>query len=266
MIRMRILVFSFLVLSLFSCTSKKKKAIAQKEFIEHMAHSSKNALDWVGTYRGMLPCDDCEGIQTEIKLFKHSTYELAYRHEGKDKEIYIDKGNVRWSADGNSITFYSGNNTTEYANYFVGENQLIKLDNEGNKIVNEFSQMYVLKKKGYDDRIAERHWQLIELNGKKVEPIAGKYDLHFMLKYKDSSVFGYGGCNRFAGHFELMDGNRIYFTKMLNTLIACKNAEQEQAYLKVFELIDNYTIKNDTLSLAKARMASMAKFKAIYMR
>jgi copper homeostasis protein (lipoprotein) len=263
---MRYLVYCLILLSTLSCNTKKKKALAQKQFSERMAHSSKNSLDWVGTYRGMLPCNDCEGLQTEIKLFKHSTYELAYRHEGKDKEIFIDKGNVRWSADGNSITFYSGNNTTEYANYLVGENQLIKLDNNGNRIVNEFSQMYVLKKKGFDDRIPEKHWQLIELNGKKVEPISGKKDLHFILKYKDSNVFGFGGCNGFGGHFELMDGNRIYFTKMMNTLIACNYVEQEQAFLKVFELIDNYSIKNDTLSLAKARMASMAKFKAIYMR
>ncbi len=263
---MRILLFLFMLMVVLSCNSKKKNALAQKEYAAKMAHSSKNSLDWKGVYRGMMPCEDCEGIQTEIILSKNNTYEMAKRHEGKSTEISIEKGSFRWSAEGNKITFYSANNTTEYANYLVGENQLVKLDNNGDKIIDEYSGMYVFKKKGFDDRITEKYWQLIELNGKVVEPTKSIQQLNFMLKLKDSRVYGYGGCNRFSGHFELLDGNRILFTKMLNTLIGCKNAEQEQAFLKVFELIDHYTIKNDTLSLAKARMASMAKFKAIYMR
>ncbi len=263
---MRILLFLFMLMAVLSCNSKKKKAIAQKEFTAKMANSAKNLLNWKGVYRGMMPCDDCEGIQTEIVLTKNNTYELAKRHEGKSAEILVEKGSFRWSMDGNKITFYSANNTTEYVNYLISENQLLKLDNNGNKIADEYTEMYVYKKKGFDDRITEKYWQLIELNGKKVEPTKNIQQLYFMLKLKDSKVNGYGGCNRFSGHFELIDGNRIVFTKMLNTLIACKNSEQEGAFLKVFETAINYTIQNDTLSFAKTRMPSMAKFKAIYMR
>ena len=32
------------------------------------AHNSRNALDWAGTYEGVLPCADCPGIQTRLSL------------------------------------------------------------------------------------------------------------------------------------------------------------------------------------------------------
>jgi heat shock protein HslJ/uncharacterized lipoprotein NlpE involved in copper resistance len=263
---LRVSLFIVISVTVIGCNSKKKKALAQKNYAAKMANSAKNLFDWNGVYRGMMPCDDCEGIQTEITLIKNNTYELAKRHEGKNTEILVEKGSFRWSMDGNKITFYSANNTTEYANYVIGENQLTKVDNNGNKILDEYSEMYVLKKKGYDDRIAEKYWLLIELNGKVLEPTKHIQQMHVMLKLKDSKVYGYGGCNRFSGHFELLDGNRIVFTKMLNSLITCKNNEQERAFLQVFELANTYAIHNDTLSLTKSRMPSMAKFKAVYMR
>lgn len=263
---MRALLFLFLLMLVLSCNSQKKAAKAQKEYTAKMAHSSKNSIDWKGVYRGVLPCENCEGIQTELILMKNNTYEIAKMYEGKSTEIEVETGLLRWSSDGNSITLYASNNTTAFANYAVQENQLVRLDTKGEKIQNEFAEMYVLKKKGFDDRITEKYWQLIELNGKVINQLKGKQQLHFKLKLIDSSVFGYGGCNKFFGHFELMQGNRIAFSKMGNTLIACNLAEQEQSFLKVFETADTYKIKNDTLYLSKARNAYMAKFVAQYMR
>ncbi len=262
--RMKI-VFSVVVIFLISCNTQNKNYKKQQALSEKNAHSSRNSIDWAGTYRGVLPCADCDGVQMELSITKKSTYELKKRYEGSSTEIITESGNFRWLPEGNVITIYSGNSSNEYTHFLVGENKLVKLDRDANPIKNEFSQMYVLKKKGFDDRITEKHWQLIELNGKKIEPSTGKLDIHFKLKYKDSRMMGYGGCNRFSGHFELMDGNRIYFTKVENTLIACKALEQEVAFLKVFELADKYSIKKDTLSLFKTHNINLAKFKAIYM-
>ena len=48
------------------------------------AHTTENALDWNGTYKGILPCADCEGIKTELELNSDKTYEI--------KETYLGKG------------------------------------------------------------------------------------------------------------------------------------------------------------------------------
>jgi len=42
-------------------------------------HTSANSLDWAGVYRGVLPCADCPGIETTLRLATDSTYESCRR-------------------------------------------------------------------------------------------------------------------------------------------------------------------------------------------
>lgn len=50
------------------------------------------------------------------------------------------------------------------------------------------------------------------------------------------------------------------------TRMACIKPTVEEAFIKVLETADNYTVKNDTLQLNKARMAPLAKFVAVYLK
>jgi copper homeostasis protein (lipoprotein) len=248
----------------FSCNSQNKNLKKQQALAQKYANTIRNKIDWEGTYKGMLPCADCEGIQIELSVFKKGNYELTKRYEGKSSEIITEKGNFRWLPNGNAITLYSGNNSSEYTHFLVEENQLIKLDKEANRINSEFSELYILKKTGFDDRITERYWKLIELNGKPIESMPSNTQIHFKLKLIDSKVSGFAGCNRFYGHFELMQGQRIYFAKMMRTLIACKRLEIENQLLSQFDVVNSYTIKNDTLTLSKIKTKEKAKFVAEY--
>ncbi len=248
----------------FSCNSQNKNLKKQQALAQKYANTTRNKIDWEGTYRGMLPCADCEGIQIELSIFKKGNYELIKRYDGKSTDIIAEKGNFRWLPNGNAITLYSGNNSSEYTHFLVEENQLIKLDKEANRINSEFSELYILKKKGFDDRITERYWKLVELNGKSLAPLLGNNQIHFKLKLIDSRVSGFSGCNRFYGHFELMQGQRIYFAKMMRTLIACKQLEIENQFLSQFEEPNSYNIKNDTLILTKIKTKEKAKFVAEY--
>ena len=45
--------------------------------------NSYNALDWEGTYMGIVPCADCEGIEKTILLNKENTYTLTSKYLGK---------------------------------------------------------------------------------------------------------------------------------------------------------------------------------------
>lgn len=39
--------------------------------------NSRNSLDWEGTYKGILPCADCEGIETMVILKDNDRYTLS---------------------------------------------------------------------------------------------------------------------------------------------------------------------------------------------
>ena len=116
--------------------------------------------------------------------------------------------------------------------------------------------------------ITEKYWKLIEIRGQKVtaENFASK-EPHLILKSTDNRVNGNGGCNSFFGTYELdSTTNRISFSKIGATRMACLKPTVEAEFFNVLETVDNYTVKNDTLQLNKARMAPMAKFVAVYLK
>lgn len=116
--------------------------------------------------------------------------------------------------------------------------------------------------------ITEKYWKLIEINGQKVtsENFASK-EPHLILKKEENRVNGNGGCNSFFGTYELQaDANRISFSKIGSTRMACVKPTVENDFFNVLETVDNYTVKNDTLQLNKARMAPLAKFVAVYLK
>jgi uncharacterized lipoprotein NlpE involved in copper resistance len=45
-------------------------------------HNSRNALDWAGTYEGVLPCADCPGTKTRLTLNYDGSYRLITQAEG----------------------------------------------------------------------------------------------------------------------------------------------------------------------------------------
>lgn len=66
-----------------SCKNQDKDQEENSVERSDMTHNSKNPLDWNGTYRGILPCADCEGIKTEVTLHKDRTYEIARKYLGQ---------------------------------------------------------------------------------------------------------------------------------------------------------------------------------------
>ena len=110
------------------------------------SHTAQNSLDWNGTYTGVLPCADCEGMETEIMLHKDSTYMLSVKYVGKkDAKIFTSEGKFTW-IDGFNIKL-EGVKEGSPATYFVGENKLTQLDMQGKKIEGSLASKYILIKK-----------------------------------------------------------------------------------------------------------------------
>lgn len=109
------------------------------------AHNARNSLDWNGTYLGTLPCADCEGIETKLEIKLDGTFVLTEAYLGKEDSQFVYQGKFNWNAAGNTIAVPS--ESEEMVQFFVAENQLLRLDSEGQRITGEFADKYVLKKK-----------------------------------------------------------------------------------------------------------------------
>lgn len=107
-------------------------------------HNSANSLDIEGVYKGILPCADCRGIETEIAVNRDKTYVKRIKYLGKDDNIYGIKGTYTWNRAGNTITLSGIKDAPNQ--YFVGENTLTQLDMSGNRITGDLAARYVLKK------------------------------------------------------------------------------------------------------------------------
>jgi uncharacterized lipoprotein NlpE involved in copper resistance len=252
-----------------ACSNTEKTAGHSNSEKISTAGNSRNSLDWAGAYKGTLPCADCEGIETEIRLNGNLTYEITTKYLGKSEDLFFSNGKFNWDESGNKIILEEEYKQSIIASHFqVGENKLIVLDSEGNKITSTLpADTYVLRKEVFDNNIVEKYWKLIELQGNKISFTGNeKKEPHLILRAKDNRAAGNGGCNTFNGTYELSEGNRIRFSKMASTLMACPDVNYEAEYLKIFEMADNYSLKNDTLSLNRARMAPLAKFVVVYLR
>lgn len=108
------------------------------------SHNAQNSLDWSGTYKGITPCADCEGIETEVTLNNDMTFIVKTKYKGKSDKVFEEKGSFKWDSTGSKIFLEGLKNRPDQ--FFVGENTLTQLDLEGKKITGALAENYILKK------------------------------------------------------------------------------------------------------------------------
>jgi uncharacterized lipoprotein NlpE involved in copper resistance len=106
--------------------------------------NSMVSLDWNGTYKGMIPCADCEGIETWLTLNLDKTYLLKTKYKGKSESVQENSGKFNWNSAGSIITL--GDMVNAPNQYLVGEGKLFQLDMSGKRITGSLSENYELKK------------------------------------------------------------------------------------------------------------------------
>jgi heat shock protein HslJ len=112
--------------------------------------------------------------------------------------------------------------------------------------------------------LQETHWNLTELMGKPVVlKVNNKKEIYLILKNDGNSVLGFSGCNTFMGKYVLSEGNRIAFSAIASTMMACPDLPVETEFNKMLGMADSYSFDGITLTLNKARMAPLARFEAL---
>lgn len=224
-------------------------------------HSSRIALDWAGTYSGVLPCADCPGIETVVTLNPDGSFQVVDTYLDREPGRFESAGTFTWNDAGSSVTLEEDGG--EPVHYQVGENRLFRLDTEGKRIEGDLAPHYVLHKHVHDDRIEDRSWRLIELNGRAIDSGPLQRTPRLELQSADWRTSGNASCNRFSGGYVINDGQRIRFDhRMAVTLMACPDMSIEDEFLEMLHTTDNYSVgDDDTLSLNRARMAPLARFR-----
>lgn len=134
-----LLILAGALAGLAACASAPRTSLANPAY---PADSSANALDWPGTYVGILPCADCPGIETRLTLSADLTYRISTRYLGRKLEPYVAAGRCSWDEEGRTIRLahYRGGP----GRYLVGENQLFHLDEDGKRIGGALADSYRL--------------------------------------------------------------------------------------------------------------------------
>jgi copper homeostasis protein (lipoprotein) len=148
----QLLFFSLVAVSILTaCKSENSGDTNQNSQAEHNAtseeisHTAIKSRDHIGLYQGVLPCSDCEGIETSLYLMANNAYLLTKVYTGlEDDRAFKNIGDFKWNEDGTTVTL---SNIDDAPNQFIVEDtQAIQLDMNGNKVEGELAEKYVLTK------------------------------------------------------------------------------------------------------------------------
>lgn len=101
------------------------------------------ATDWTGAYKGMMPCADCEGIETKLELKTNHAYELEeeYKGKGKDSKFKV-KGS--YTVDAANPAIITLDQAGDNRKFQKEGNNLHMLDSEGKRVEGALASNYVL--------------------------------------------------------------------------------------------------------------------------
>ena len=93
--------------------------------------------------------------------------------------------------------------------------------------------------------IENMKWNLTELHGVTHEVFADIDTFWFSLD--GESIVGVGACNRFFGGYQLSGNSGFKIGGMGMTRMACPDMELEDAFVRLFDEVDNYAIEDEYL-------------------
>ena len=289
----------FLLVFVVSCQQQTKndtdsKVDSIKKAVSNL-HNAKNSLDYIGTYKGILPCADCEGLDTEIAINENTTFSIKTKYQGKGDKVFVQKGHFTWNKKGDIIILTDIKNRANQ--YFVEKNKLTQLDISGKKITGNLADEYVLSKQPVDTSdvetaeknkvtvdldsrivtttvienvnpavgkftLAGTKWKLISLNKKEVAK-KGKNVYYIKLNSKDGRFVALSGCNNILGHYVMPSSTSLTFSGIVSNKMDCADRELESYFFTTLAETNSYKLENEILILFGADKKQLAKFEAI---
>jgi heat shock protein HslJ len=199
-------------------------------------HNSRNALDWAGTYEGIVPCANCPGTETRLTLRTDGSYERSTRTVGDATPPRIVRGQFEWARDGNVVTLDAAGGGQRFA---VREGSLALLDAAGAPAAMPTSDRLLRRvaaapaattQSDLAQRLGAWRWRLAsaaDAQGRPIEAVAPGPGRTFEMAFADATLGIQGRCNRMNGGWRLDAEGRLNVLRLASTQMACEPAAMQ---------------------------------------
>ena len=99
---------------------------------------------WTGTYRTVLPCAYCAGIQLNLTLYRDATYELLTQELGTGKPIMTRRGGFTFNSDETRIMLDANGQGRSFD--ILPPDRLRLLGRDGQPVTGQDAHRFILKK------------------------------------------------------------------------------------------------------------------------
>lgn len=192
-------------------------------------HTSRLALDWAGTYEGLLACPDCAGIHTQLTLERDGSFELVERRLARDARPSIARGRFDWEPDGGTLVLDADGGGQRFA---VGEGRLLMLEpgqtqpawQRADAILSQASAPWRSTRQDLEEMLEDHRWMLLnatDATGQRIDALFPDPERPFAFGFAGSRLQVDGGCNGLRGTFMIDADAMLEVTGAMNTLMAC---------------------------------------------
>lgn len=102
------------------------------------------------------------------------------------------------------------------------------------------------------EKITENKWQIVEVNGRKVNAAdTFMRPARILFLTEENRISASAGCNLINGRYSINSKGKISFSQMIATKMACPDMKLEDALLKSLHRIDAFRVENDMLILSE---------------
>ena len=99
---------------------------------------------WTGTYRTVLPCAYCAGIQLNLTLYRDATYELLTQELGTGKPVMTRRGGFTFNSDETRIMLDASGQGRSFD--ILPPDRLRLLGRDGQPVTGQDAYRFILKK------------------------------------------------------------------------------------------------------------------------
>jgi heat shock protein HslJ/uncharacterized lipoprotein NlpE involved in copper resistance len=195
-------------------------------------HTSRNSLDWAGTYEGLLPCADCAGIHTQLTLAQDGSFEIVARRLVRDAAPSAARGQFEWGPGGNIIALGTAGGEQRFA---VGEGRLLQLEAGQTQPAWSRSEAVLPKssatghgtRQGLAEMLEHHRWLLVNATNatnQRLDALFPDPERTFAFEFAGSRLHVHGGCNGLRGAFQVNADEMLEVTGGMSTMMACAPA------------------------------------------
>jgi heat shock protein HslJ len=192
-------------------------------------HTSRIALDWAGTYEGLLGCADCAGVHTQLTLEPDGRFDRVMMRLVRDAAPSVAQGRFDWEPGGNIIVLDADANGQRFA---VGEGRLLLLEtgqtkpawNRADATLAQVSPVESANRQDLGDVLEDHRWMLVDATdaaNRRIDALFPDAERSFAFDFAGSRLRAQGGCNGFRGAFAIDADGRLDVTGTISTLMAC---------------------------------------------